>query len=120
MTERPRRLPGELFSWAAAPVVEEVDPIVGRDRLTPRLAVAALLGIRHRLRARHLSSPTGSTTLRSGASAVVTLSRRYEYYWEEGPTGKPVRQRTVICPEIRFDPAAFDASYASGLVACNP
>jgi hypothetical protein len=68
-----------------------------------------------------LTSGTGTTTMRSGASATLTLSRRYEYYWEEGPTGKPVRQRRVICPEIAFKPdsGSFDPSDASGLVACS-
>jgi hypothetical protein len=80
MTERPRRLPGELVSRALAPVAEKVDRSVGWDRLTPRLAIATLLGIRHRLRARNLydtrrapPAPAGRRTLpqaRSGARSI--------------------------------------------------
>jgi hypothetical protein len=76
MTESPWRRPGELFSWVMAPVAEKVDRSVGWDRLTPRLAIATLLGIRHRLRARNLYAtrhapppPAGRTLPRKRAAA---------------------------------------------------
>jgi hypothetical protein len=71
MTERPRRLPSEFFSWVVAPVAEKVDRSVGWDRLTPRLAIAALLGIRHRLRARNLYDTRRVKPPPAGASAVT-------------------------------------------------
>ena len=48
---------GELLWRATAAVAEKLDRTVGWDRLTPRLAIATLLGIRYRLRARNLYGP---------------------------------------------------------------
>jgi lysophospholipase L1-like esterase len=67
-----------------------------------------------------LTSGTGTTSIRSGTSAAVTLGMRFIYQWEEGPTGKPVRVRVPICPELMFRPdsAAFDPRDVSSLVRC--
>jgi Animal haem peroxidase len=54
MTVRPRRQLGEFLGSVAAPIAEMVDRRFGWDKLTERVGVAALLGIRHRLRVRNL------------------------------------------------------------------
>jgi hypothetical protein len=64
-----------------------------------------------------LTSGTGTRTIRSGASANVTLALRYEI--EIGPNDKPTRVK--VCPEIAFEPDSnvFDPSDASHLVSCR-
>jgi hypothetical protein len=54
MERRPWWLPGDFVPRLVAPLAEMVDRRVGWDRLTPRMGIVALLGIRHRLRARNL------------------------------------------------------------------
>ena len=54
MNRRPRWLPGDLVPRLVAPVAEKVDRSVGWDRLSTRMGIVALLGIRHRLRERNL------------------------------------------------------------------
>jgi hypothetical protein len=63
-------------------------------------------------------APTAS--IRSSATADVTLAMRSTYRWEEGPNGKPRRVKVPICPEITFQPDSplFDPRDVSDLVNC--
>jgi hypothetical protein len=63
MTDRrptSRRPLGEVVAGLIAPVAEKLDRTAGWDRLPPKLGVATLLGLRHRLRERNLYD-TGQT-----------------------------------------------------------
>jgi hypothetical protein len=120
MTERPRRLPSELFSWAVAPVAEKVDRSVGWDGLTPRLAVAALLGIRHRLRARNLYDtrrikppPTGASAVPGERSGARTLDGTANDLADPlmGAVGTPFGRNTPPLADTS-GPSALDVSEA--------
>jgi hypothetical protein len=64
-------------------------------------------------------APTAS--IRSGASADLTLAMRFTYRWEEGPNGKPRKVQVPICPEITFQPDSplFDPRDVSDVVNCS-
>jgi GDSL-like Lipase/Acylhydrolase family len=68
-----------------------------------------------------LTSGSGTSSIRSGASETVTLSMRYRFEWEQGPGGKPVKVRVPVCPNIGFQPdlPVFDTRDVSGLVDCQ-
>jgi lysophospholipase L1-like esterase len=68
-----------------------------------------------------LTSGSGTASIRSGASAAVTLTMRYRHEWEEGPNGKPRMVTVRICPEITFQPdsSLFDPRDVSDLVDCT-
>lgn len=67
-----------------------------------------------------LTSGTGTVSIRSGASASVTLGMRHEVEWELDEDGKPVKVTTAICPEIAFQPdnSVLDPRDVSDLVEC--
>ena len=63
-------------------------------------------------------APTAS--IRSSATADVTLAMRSTHRWEEEPNGKPRRVKVPVCPEITFQPDSplFDPRDVSEVVNC--
>ena len=108
---------GELLSRVMAPVAEKLDRSVGWDRLTPRLAIATLLGIRYRLRARNLygtrepSPPPGRRTLqveRAGARSIDGRGTDVDDP-EMGAAGTPFARNTPELADTR-GPKPLDVS----------
>jgi hypothetical protein len=77
IVEKLDRVAGDVIPERLAPIAEKLDRTTGWDRLPPGLGLAALVGIRHRLRERNLydtgRAPTEAATASAAPSPVRTL-----------------------------------------------